>query len=177
MRIGAAAARVRDRPLDVAARRPRRPGPTKSTATRFPRRRSAISIGYAFLMNARRAVLLARDLRAALARRLELGLQAADVALERLLLGVVDLPAHGDADQDPDQERDEDGSERGNVIAEVEHGGLQSCSSLAKGVQSGERLPWQRAQPLELRARHGGASMVRVARVVPSAAGSSRISA
>ena len=45
---------------------------------------------------------------AALTCRFELGLEAIDVALQALLLGVVHLPAHGDADQDSDQERDED---------------------------------------------------------------------
>ncbi len=153
-------------------------GPTKSTATCFPRRRSAISIGYAFLMNARRAVRSRVLFAAAVAHRFELGLQAADVALQLLLLGVVDLPAHRDPDQDSDQERDENGSERGNVIAEVEHrGDLQSCSSLAKGVQSGERLPWQRAQPFEHGAPRRGFDRERSSRRAVAVPGSSRISA
>ena len=99
--------------------------------------------------------MLARDLGAALACRVELGLEPVHVALQRLLLGVVDFAAHGDADEDADHERDEDGSERCNVVAEVEHGRLQSCSSLAKGVQSGESLAGEWSQALEYCARAG----------------------
>ena len=68
-------------------------------------------------------LLLSRAGDAPLAGRIELGLEAVDVALQALLLGVVHLPAHGDADQDPDQERDEDRRERGHVIAKIEHRG------------------------------------------------------
>jgi hypothetical protein len=98
---------------------------------------------------------LAGGLGAALARRVELCLEPVHVALQGLLLGVVHFPAHGDADEDADDERDEDCREGCNVVAEVKHGRLQSGSSLAKGVQSGERLAGQWSQALEYCARAG----------------------
>jgi len=57
-------------------------------------------------------------------RRLDLLLQPRDLPLEVVALGVVDeAPARdSDADQDPDDEHQEDGRERGDVVAQVEHG-------------------------------------------------------
>ena len=106
-------------------------------------------------MNARRAVCSRETLARPSLAALSCASRRFTSLFERLLLGVVDLSAHGDADEDADHERDEDGSEGCNVVAEVEHGRLQSCSSLAKGVQSGESLAGQRSQALEYGARAG----------------------
>ena len=71
-----------------------------------------------------RGVLPAPEVVRVCVRGVDLLLEVGDSAVEAVPLGVVDEAATGDPDpdQDPDHEHQEHRRERGDVVAEVEHG-------------------------------------------------------
>ena len=62
-------------------------------------------------------------------------LGAANVVLETLPLAVPEaVRCQRNTDEDADEQRDEDRGERGDVVAEIEHGRLKLRGSLAQGM-------------------------------------------
>ena len=138
-----------DRSLDVAARTPASTAPTKTTAIRLPASRSAIRAGYAFFDERRGTPFCSR---VPVARR---SLAASSWALRRLTSLLQRSASRRRRPSRSSRRRpgSRSGARRRRPRARRRGSGgrtwgLRVCSSLAKGVQSGERLPRQRAQPL-----------------------------